>query len=168
MPIRPEHFKKHCLVCKEDVTYPGFKCKRLPGNHRVESTTYYHMGGQAIRNERDRRSWAPALMWAKEDKLDGATGKLINVPPIEVHFQPGGVFSSEDPEVQFHLETNSKQVGWGKAGREQWEKIYLTVDQRKAITEAELEGIQRQVREQNSLLEQTKARTGRNKEAATA
>jgi hypothetical protein len=168
MPIRPEQFKRKCAVCKSDVEFPDFKCRRLPGNHRVDSVTYYHMGGQSIRNEKDRRGWAPALMWAREDKLDASTNKMINQPPLEVHFQPGGLFSTEDPEVQFHLETNSRQVGWGKVGREQWEKIYLTAEQRKAMTEAELENINRQVREANVLLEQTKARTGKGKEAVGA
>lgn len=168
MPIRPEQFKRNCSVCKKEVEYPNFRCSKLPGNHRVESVTYFHMGGRDIRNEKDRRAWAPALMWAREDKLDASTNKMINQPPLEVHFQPGGTFSTEDPEAQFHLETNSRQVGWGKAGREQWEKIYLTVDQRKMISEAELENLNRQVREQNSLLEQTKARTGKGKEAVGA
>lgn len=158
MPIRPEHYKSTCQVCKEEVTFPDFKCKKLPGNHRVEERTYYHMGGQDIRNDRDRRGWAPRLMWAREDKLDGATGKLVNQPPIEVHFQQGGIYVTQDPEIQFHLETNSRAVGWGKAGREQWEKIYLSIEQRTAIAQSELERVNKTLREQNSLLEQTKAR----------
>jgi hypothetical protein len=114
------------------------------------------MGGRDVRNERDRRGWSPRLFWAQPDKLD-ASNKMVNVPPLEVNFQQGGTYITSDPELQFHLETNASAVGWGKAGRDQWEKIYLSTEQRKAISEAELENVQRQVREQNTLLEQVKA-----------
>lgn len=164
--VSAEQWKSTCLACNKEVTFAGgFKCKARPGNHRLESRVYYHMGGATLQNERERRSWAPlVILMAHPDQMDEASGRMITVAPLEAQFQPGGVFSTEDAERQFYLETGNRGIGWGEAGRKQWERVYLTQTQRKAITEAELQESERKLAENNALLaqvqKQTKAATG--------
>lgn len=156
-----EQWKGTCQACKKEVTFAtGFKCSARPGNHRLESRVYYQMGGSTLQNDRERRSWAPlVILMAHPDRLDEASGKMIAVTPLEAQFQAGGIFSTEDAEKQFYLETGNRGIGWGDAGRKQWEKVYLTPTQRKAITEAELAESERKLAENNALLAQVQQRT---------
>jgi hypothetical protein len=120
------------------------------------------LGGSSIQNDRDRRGWAPlVILDARPDELDPRSGKTVSKPPIEAQFAASGLFVTEDPQIQFFLETRCPQVGWGEAGRKNWEKIYLTPTQRRMLSEAELESIQKQITEQNTLLDQVKNRAKR-------
>ena len=60
MHTAPEEYKAKCEVCKEAVAYDESKdwakCTRLPGHHRVEEKTYYHLGGSHLANLIDRRT----------------------------------------------------------------------------------------------------------------
>ena len=157
--LRPENWRGRCVVCKEDFAYPDFKCKKLPGNHRVESRAYFHMGGSNLSNVKDRRTWGPQMvLHARPQILDKESGKLVDQQSIMVQFQPGGTLQTDNPEEQFYLETRCPAVGWGDAGRKQWESIYLTTEQRQQLTSAELAATERKLAETNSLLAETQRR----------
>ena len=162
--IAAEQWKGVCNACKKEVSFAkGFNCSARPGNHRLESRIYYHFGGGNLQNERERRTWAPlVILIAHPDRLDEASGKMVSVGPLEAQFQAGGMYSTEDAEKQFYLETRVPGIGWGEAGRKNWEKVYLTTAQRKQITEAELVETERQLKENNSLLEQIKKQKAAN------
>ena len=155
--ISPENWKEQCTACGKEVTYAsGFKCAAKPGNHRLQNVTFYHTGGRDLQHPFDRRNWSPTLIYPRADVFNERTGKSIPQPPLEIHFQQTGKLDSDDAEVIFNLQTNSQAVGWGRDGRQTWEKIYLTPESRKNLAEQELARVNAQLQEQNALLEQTK------------
>lgn len=168
--IAPEHWKNHCTACDKDIRFDavnGFKCTAKPGNHRVPSKTYFHVGGGHLQHPYDKRSWAPTLLYPRPDKADH-TGKFVSQPPLEVQFGQQGKLDVDDSETQFNLETNSTGVGWGTEGLKQWESIYLTAAHRQSMAENKLAETNRQLSEANALLEQTKSRAAKGKPEAAA
>lgn len=144
-----------CRLCDKQVTFPNFACKSAPSNHKLESKTYYHLGGRDIRNERDRRGWAPLLILRPgAEKAAPAGIGTITEPSLVAQFSPGGIFSTEDAEMQYYLDR--KGLPSGEEGMKMWQKVYLSQDQRKALAEGELAGIERKIQEGNALLAQTK------------
>lgn len=150
-------WKRKCLACNKDVTYPHFSCGSLPSNHKLEPKTYYHLGGRDIRNERDRRGWAPLLILRPGiDKAAPAGIGTISEPSLTAQFSPGGVFATDDAELQYYLDM--KGLPYGELGLREWQKVYLSMDQRKTIAENELATTERKIKENNDLLAQTQHR----------
>jgi hypothetical protein len=163
MFTQAEDFKKKCLACGENVTYPNWKCKKLPGHHKVAEQVFFHLGGGHIQNPRERRGWSPqVILRAGNEATDTRTGEKYLVPTIRVVFA-GQQVTTQDPEVQFYLETkNDNSIVWGEEGKKAWDRIYLTADQQKEIAQRELDSLHKQIEDGNALLEQTKARVGKN------
>jgi len=157
--INAASWRGKCLVCGEDFAYEdGFSCKKVPGNHRLETKAYYHFGGNQLPEGKDRRSWAPMVVLdAPADRRDPDTGRAMAQQPIIAQFAPGGVFQTADALEQYLLETRTS-CGWGAAGKARWEEIYLTTDQKRAMAESRLRETQRKVLETNAMLEELKQR----------
>lgn len=167
--IRPENWKGHCLACDKDFTFKdGFACATRPGNHRLENVRFYHMGGRDIQHPREKRGWAPVLLFTRPRQRDPLSGNIIDAMPLEVRFNQGGVLDTDDAEVIFWMQTRSSAVGWGPEGLKTWEMIYLTTDHRAAIAQNRLDAINQQIKDSNTLLEQTQARVNKNKPAGAA
>jgi hypothetical protein len=162
MYVAAEDWKAKCRVCKEDVTFSNWKCSKLPGHHKVNEQTYFHLGGGHIQNARERRGWSPqVILRAGSEATDTRTGEKYLVPTIRVVFGAQQV-TTEDPEIQFYLETkNDNSIAWGPEGRKSWDRIYLTPEQQGEIARKELDNLHKQIADQNSLLEQTKSRVGK-------
>jgi hypothetical protein len=165
MHTAPEEYKAKCEVCKEAVAYDESKdwakCTRLPGHHRVEEKTYYHLGGSHLANLIDRRGWSPmVILRAGTDiVINRGTGEKAISPTLKVIFMMQKVTTS-DPEIQLLLEMKGdRDIVWGKEGEEQWMKTYFTPDQQAARKRAELEALDRKITEQNALLAETQQRT---------
>ncbi len=169
MHVFAENWKAKCSVCGEEVTYPNWKCKKMPGHHKVADQTYFHLGGGHLQNWREKRGWSPmVILKAGTEITDPRTGAKMLEATIRVVFAQQQV-STQDPEVQFYLETkNDNSIVWGEEGLKQWQKIYLTQDQQSEMARAELEGLHKQIADQNVLLEQTRARVGKGSPAAAA
>jgi hypothetical protein len=168
MHVFAENWKSFCIACKKEVTYPNWKCEKLPGHHKVQEQIYFHLGGGHIHNPRERRSWSPqVILRAGTEATDTRTGEKYLVPTIRVIFS-GQQVATEDPETQFYLETkNDNSIAWGPEGKASWDRIYLTVDQQKELAQKDLDRLHKLVADQNTLLEQTKGRvTGKAGSAA--
>jgi len=159
---------RECVHCKAKVEYNGADlefsgfgpCKKKPGKHEVESVTYYHAGARDLQDGRDRRRFAPTVILrpAYDRMVDG---KHMTTNGLSVQFGDGKLETS-DPEIQFHVE-NKPDVAWGPAGLKMWQDIYLSVEQRNNIAQAENNDLaerNRKLREENTLLEQMKAQKG--------
>lgn len=168
MHVAAENWKAKCVACGEEVTFerkPGmdggdWRCKKLPGHHRVQEKTYFHLGGAHLQHWRERRGWGPqVILRAGYAVTDPRTGAQSLEPTIRVWFS-GQQLTTEDPEIQFLIETKGDQtIAWGEEGRKAWQRIYLTQSQQTDLANAELENINRQIREQNSLLSEVQSRT---------
>lgn len=169
MYTNAEDFKKKCLACGEDVIYPNWKCSKRPGHHRVAEVIYFHLGGGHIQHPRERRGWSPqVILKAGYEEVDPRTQQKHLVPTIRVVFSAQQL-ATEDPEVQFYLETkNDNSIAWGAEGKKLWDKIYLTPDQQLEISRKELDRVNQQISDQNSLLETTKARVAGKSHAGAA
>lgn len=159
MYTQAEDFKKTCLVCKKEVTFPNWKCERLPGHHKVAEVVFFHLGGGHIQNPRERRNWSPqVILKAGTEATDTRTGEKYLVPTIRVVFS-GQQVVTQDPEIQFYLETkNDNSIAWGDEGRKNWDRIYLTPEQQSEIARKELDKIHREIEDGNNLLAQTRQR----------
>ncbi len=159
MYTNAENFKKKCLACGEDVTYPNWKCSKRPGHHRVAEVIYFHLGGGHIQHPRERRGWSPqVILKAGYEEIDPRTQQKHLVPTIRVVFAAQQL-ATEDPEVQFYLETkNDNSIAWGPEGKKNWDRIYLTPEQQTEIVKRELENAHKELDDANTLLAQTKQR----------
>ena len=156
---RAMSWKAHCLVCDEDFTYKdGFECKAQPGRHTIESETYYHLGAGHIQDIRERRKFAPALnLKANLEVRDKVTGQITQTEGIIVHFNPGGIYTTQNPEEQYYL-AQHMGVTTGDEGRDAWDKMYLTPQQQLDKANTRLSDVQRRIREGNALLETVRTR----------
>lgn len=170
MHTAPANWKKKCLVCGQEVSFRrtedkpegDFSCKKLPGNHKVEEVTYFHLGGSHIQHPRERRGWSPQIILrAGYPVTDQKTGLSRLVETVRVYFANQQLVT-EDPEIQFLVETkNDNSIAWGVEGKKLWEKIYLTVDQQKDLANAELEAINKRITEGNALLADVQGRSAK-------
>ena len=117
MQVFAENWKAKCVACGKDVTYPDWKCPKLPGHHKVDERVYFHLGGGHIQNPRERRGWSPQIILrAGTEATDTRTGEKYLVPTIRVIFA-GQQVTTQDPEIQFYLETkNDNSIVWGDEG----------------------------------------------------
>ena len=160
MHVDVDTWKAKCTVCGDEVTFPNWKCSKRPGHHKVSNQIYFHLGGAHIQSLRERRGWGPQVILRAGYEIAGNdpnSGTLV--PTVRVLFS-GQQVSTEDPEVQFYLETkNDNCIAWGEQGHKDWQRIYLAPEQQKDIANAELAAINRQIAEGNELLAATKKRT---------
>lgn len=154
-------WKRTCLACGKTFNYgDGWDCSAQPGHHTVDAKTYYHLGAGHIQSIRDRRMFAPALnLVADREIRDKVTGEITRIEGVLVHFKEGGQYETSDPEQQYHLDMHPA-VLCGEAGREAWDKMYLTPAQQLDKAQTQLADIQKQIRENNVLLDLTKSKKG--------
>lgn len=149
-----------CTVCSKEFDYPDFKCKKQPGNHSVESKTYYHLGGREVADPKDRRKFAPVIVLVPSyDYRDPETQKFVKTEGITVQFYDGK-YETANAEEQYHLDRKAKSdsaMVSGKEGHEQWCAIYLTPQQNIDRQRDELASLQKQVMENSDLLAKVKA-----------
>lgn len=159
--LKAKSWRGNCIVCGKDFSYSdGFECAAQPGRHTVEPKTYYHLGAGHIASIRDRRMFTPTLnLQGGVEVRDKMTGEITRTEAVLVHFKESGVYETADPLEQYHLDLHHALAS-GHEGREAWEKMYLTSDQQLSKAQGKLADVQRQVREQNALLDMAK---GRNK-----
>jgi hypothetical protein len=148
-----------CTVCNAEVEYPKFgPCHKQPGNHTVEPKTYVHGGSSHIQNVRDRRRFSPTVYLKADTEAIGLNGERIQTPALFVEFADAR-YTTTNPEQQWYLENSASKslpIFWGDKGEEVWRKNQLSVEQQHTLATAELANTQRQIKEANALLEQTK------------
>jgi hypothetical protein len=148
-----------CEVCGVTFSYPDFDCAKQPGNHTVAAKTYYHLGGGHIDNVKERRLFAPIVVLQPDSEMLDKNGLITRFPAIVVHFRDSGIYETSKPDEQYYLDEKNG-VKSGTAGREAWEKMYLTPEQQVTKNQSRLDEIQRQIREGNALLENVKRAKG--------
>lgn len=156
--IKARDWKAYCIVCGREFDFKdGFECLSQPGHHTVDLKIYYHLGAGHIQSIRDRRLFSPMLnLHANREVRDKVTGEIANVAGVVVWFKESGLYETTDPEEQYYLDQHAS-VMTGEEGRQEWEKMYLTPQQQLAKAQQKLADTQRQVREQNALLDAAKA-----------
>lgn len=174
----PNTWPRKCTECGEMVDYNGTDekyfgfgpCKKKKGNHTVEAVTYYHPGGKMIQDIRDRRIFSPDIILLPVYEYQAEGGKILKTHGVSAHFYDGK-FETADPEQQWYLDQKG-DIQSGDEGLKMWREIYLTPEQNLSIKAAELkqkEGeladIDRKIKENNSLLEQLKAKQGHQQRA---
>jgi hypothetical protein len=153
-----------CLVCGQQPEYredgSGWKCSKQPGKHKMAQRTFYDLGGAHIQNLRDRRMWAPTVWLVPAEEIPSNNGKMISRPGLVAQFEQGGTLTTDDPEMQYHLD----RVGAisGDAGLKRWREVYLTPEQRLNVAKDELADIERKIQSGNSLLAAEQAKRGAN------
>jgi hypothetical protein len=157
--MKAKSWRGDCLACGKQFSYAdGFDCSAQPGRHTVESKTYYHLGAAQVQSVRDRRMFTPTLnLQGGIEVRDKVTGEISRTEAVIVHFKESGIYETADPLEQYHLDQHPALLS-GAEGREAWDKVYLTSDQQLSKAKDNLAAVQRQVREQNALLDATKAR----------
>jgi hypothetical protein len=152
-------WRGHCIVCGKDFSYAdGFDCTAQPGRHTVEPKAYYHLGAAQVPSVRERRFFTPTLnLQGGIEVRDKVTGEISRTEAILVHFRESGIYETQDALEQYHLDQHPALVS-GAEGRAAWDKVYLTQDQQLSKAQSTLADVQRQVREQNALLDITKQR----------
>ncbi len=166
-----ENWPKKCELCSATVEYDGTDskffgfgpCKKKAGNHQVAAKTYYHPGATSIQDQRDRRRFAPDVILLPVYEYQAEGGKILKTHGVSAHFYDGK-FETVDPEQQWYLDQKG-DILTGQAGLEMWRTVYLTTEQNLGIQKAELEDVQRQIKESNSLLDQMKAKAGKQAQA---
>jgi hypothetical protein len=167
-----ETWSKKCTLCDTAVEYDGTDpkffgfgpCKKKVGNHLVESKTYYHPGGRDIQDQRDRRRFAPHIILLPVYEYQAEGGKIFKTHGVEANFYDGK-FETADPEQQWYLDQKAGIMS-GDEGLKMWRQIYLTETQNLNIAKAELEDVNRQIKESNDLLAQVKAKQAGKQPAA--
>lgn len=162
-----EQWPKKCQLCHDDVDYNGADpkffgfgpCKKKTGNHQVASITYYHPGARSVQDQRDRRLFSPIIILLPVYEYQAEGGKVFKTHGVYAEFSDGK-FETNDPEKQWYLDQKG-DIQTGTEGLEMWRSIYLTTEQNLGIQKAELADTQRQIKESNSLLEQLKAKQGK-------
>jgi hypothetical protein len=161
--MKAKNWEGHCLMCGKKFNFQsGFECEAQPGRHVVDEREYYHLGAGHIQSLRDRRQFTVALNLVPDLEVrDKVTGQITRVEGLIVHFQPGGKYQTSDPLEQYHLDLHPG-VMTGAEGREAWDKMYLTQDQQLQKAQNKLADVQKQIRDNNALLELTKAQKKEN------
>jgi hypothetical protein len=161
--LKAKNWEAHCVVCGRNFKYQdGFNCEAQPGRHVVDEREYYHVGAGHIQSIRDRRMFAPTLNLVSDMEVrDKVTGQITRLEGLIVHFQPGGKFQTTDPLEQYHLDLHPGVMN-GPEGREAWDKMYLTQDQQLQKAQRNLADLQKQIRDNNALLDLTKAQKKEN------
>lgn len=160
-------WSRKCVRCKADVQYDGSDpkffgfgpCKAKPGNHEVESVTYYHPGARSVQDQRDRRLFSPIIILLPVYEYQAEGGKVFKTHGVDAQFSDGK-FETNDPERQWYLDQKG-DIMTGPEGLEMWRSIYLTTEQNLGIQKAELVETQRQIKESNSMLADLKAKQGK-------
>lgn len=167
-------FPKKCVDCGDEVAYDGSDiensgfgpCKKHPGNHVVESVTYYHPGGRDLQDTRDRRKFSPTIhlvpVYVREDPK---TGRSVQTRGLVVQFEQSGKLETSDPQIQFYLE-QKPDIAYGDAGLRMWREIYLTTEQNLGVAKAELAETERKIKESNDLLARVQANVKSGKQAS--
>jgi hypothetical protein len=157
--LKAKQWHAVCVVCGKDFNYAsGFDCEAQPGRHTVEPKEYFHLGAGHIQSIRDRRMFSPTLnLCADIEVRDKITGQITRVEGVLVHFKEGGKYETTDPQEQYYLDMHPG-VMTGREGQEAWDKMYLTQEQLLHKAQASLADIQKQIRENNALLDLTKAK----------
>jgi hypothetical protein len=152
-------WQARCVVCGETFAFKdGFECTAQPGRHTVDPKEYYHLGAGHIQSIRERRRFTPMLNLAADKEVrDKVTGEITRLEGLVVHFREGGKYETTDPLEQYHLDMHPA-VMTGLAGREAWDKMYLTQEQQLNKAQGQLADIQKQIRESNVLLDLTKGK----------
>ena len=165
--LKAKNWEAVCLVCGKRFKYSdGFDCDAQPGKHVIQNKEYYHLGAGHIQSIRDRRIFTPALNLKSDIEIrDKVTGMITRIEGLIVHFREGGRYESSDPEEQYYLDMHPGVVS-GSEGLAAWEKMYLTQDQQLQKGQAQLADLQKQIRENNALLERVKTQKGE-KDAAS-
>jgi hypothetical protein len=76
-----------------------------------------------------------------------------------VHFKESGLYETTDPQEQYYLDQHAG-VLQGDEGKAEWDKMYLTPQQQLDKSNQKLADVQRQIKEQNALLDTVKERKG--------
>jgi len=155
--MKAKQWRARCLACGKEFSYAdGFECDAQPGRHTLDPREYYHLGAGHIQSIRDRRMFTPTLNLISGLEIrDKVTGEITRMESLIVHFKEGGKYETTDPLEQYHLDLHPG-VMTGQAGREAWDKMYLTQDQQLTKAQTQLADIQKQIRENNALLDLTK------------
>jgi hypothetical protein len=161
--LKAKNWEAHCIVCGKKFNYAsGFECEAQPGRHVVDQKEYYHVGAGHIQSIRDRRMFAPSLNLVSDIEVrDKVTGVITRLEGLIVHFQPSGKYQTSDPMEQYHLDMHPA-VMQGAEGRDAWDKMFLTQDQQLAKAQGKLADIQKEIRDNNALLELTKTQKKEN------
>lgn len=155
--LKAKEWRGQCVVCGKTFSYKdGFECDAQPGRHIVDNREYFHLGGGHIQSARDRRMFTPMLnLVADLEVRDKVTGQITRLEGLIVHFKEGGRYETTDPLEQYHLDMHPS-VFSGQEGKDAWDKVYLTPDQQLQKAQAQLADVQKQIRENNALLNFTK------------
>src|ERR1041384_7048087 len=152
-----------CTVCEQDVFFKtdangGFACDGGVGNHKLPLKKYYELNCGHIQSVRDRRKYAPQVILKARMPIPGIgpNNTVQQGAGITVQFQGSGLFETEDAELQYYLD-RYPYVSKGEEGLKRWRELFLTPEQQNNVAKSELEDTQRQIKEQNSLLEQLKS-----------
>lgn len=159
--LKAKEWRAVCVVCGQKFGYAdGFECQAQPGRHTVESKEYYHLGAGHIQSMRDRRIFTPMLnLCADIEVRDKVTGQITRIEGLIVHFREGGRYETSDPKEQYHLDMHPA-VCSGLEGKEAWDRMYLTPEQQLHKAQGQLSDIQKQIRENNALLDLQKQKRG--------
>lgn len=159
--FKARDWQRTCLACGKTFHYAdGFECTAQPGRHTVDVVEYYHLGAGHIQSIRDRRQFTPMLNLVGEKEVrDKVTGEITRLDGLIVQFHEGGRYGTSDPLEQYHLDMHPAVLS-GQAGKEAWDKMYLTQDQQLVKAQTTLADLQKQIRESNALLDLTKKQKG--------
>lgn len=157
---------RKCVNCDKEVEFngndPDFNgfgpCPKKYGKHVVESKLYFSPGARDIADVRDRKFFAPTIVLVPSYEKEH-NGKRVQTRGLTVQF-PNGKFETADPEAQYFLEAK-QDIAWGEGGLKMWQDIYLTPEGKANAAQSEVEGLKRQLKESNSLLEQLKEKAGK-------
>lgn len=159
--FKARDWQRTCLACGKTFKYAdGFDCPAQPGRHTVDPVEYYHLGAGHIQDTRDRRKFTPMLNLVGEKEVrDKVTGEITRIEGLIVQFHEGGRYESSDPLEQYHLDMHPALMT-GQEGRDAWDKMYLTREQQLQKAQVTLSDLQKQIRDNNALLELTKSKKG--------
>ena len=148
-----------CLNCKKVVNYPDFECSAVPGKHRLAPKTYYHEGARHLHPVETRRAFSPTLVLRPAvENFDSRNERVVEKSGLSVTFAHGKYTTSRADE-QYYLDRHNECQS-GDEGLAMWRSVYLTTAQNLDLGKQQLEEVNRQLREQSSLLEQQKAAAG--------
>lgn len=148
-----------CRLCGELVAFPDFECHSRPGKHVVPIKTYYHPGAVHLHPVMARRAFRPTLVLKHPiERFDNLQQRAVNESGLSVTCD-FGKYSTTNAEEQFYLDRHP-ELKSGEEGLAMWRSIYLEVAQQSDLAKQELEDVNRQLREQKSLLERTQANAG--------
>lgn len=151
-----------CLNCEKSFKDGDWICASGSENHVVEEKIYRSLDVPTA----EGRTADGSLKQVVRSRT-----RVCNIPPDkrvmmngEATMIPGGyielingVFSTKDPEIQFHMD---KKPGY-QATKEQWDAVWLSHEERLADKELQLTAMaQRLEDDRNELLSKTKQKVG--------